>query len=275
MNTNLSKILFIWDNLEGNFQSSGISNRLDYIKKITGCEDNKTKVDYILGKLKDEASKYEHEDFQDYVRITNTLNGAKSLLEDNALNAIDDFEKFINTCLFINKKLQDRVVLPDDYFDKLDYRYNDSQKDKTFETTFAEIYNKVKGFGDITKLSNGSVITMTLNDPNAKILYNEAVLGELIEIHETDEFAKNILYVAAKLSDQGKLDTNQVFLNTNYFTVNKNEIHVKIGELETTSKIYSYNKIINQESVGYIVTLKSEYGPIKLIGVDSYSRKRQ
>ena len=275
MNTNLSKILFIWDNLEGNFQSSGISNRLDYIKKITGCEDNKTKADYILGKLKDEASKYEHEDFQDYVRITNTLNGAKSLLEDNALNAIDDFEKFINTCLFINKKLQDRVVLPDDYFDKLDYRYNDSQKDKTFETTFAEIYNKVKGFGDITKLSNGSVITMTLNDPNAKILYNEAVLGELIEIHETDEFAKNILYVAAKLSDQGKLDTNQVFLNTNYFTVNKNEIHVKIGELETTSKIYGYNKIINQESVGYIVTLKSEYGPIKLIGVDSYSRKRQ
>lgn len=269
---NLAKILNVWDNLEDKFQVSGVPTRLDYIKKITGYDGSSTKIDYILGKLKDEASKYQADELERYVKITKVLEGARNILEDNSLNAVDDFDKFINTCLYINKQLQDRIVMPEDYFDKLDYTYSNTKVEKTFETTFDKIYDKLHGFGDITKVSNGSVITMTLNDPNAKILYNQGVLNELIEIHEEDEFARNILFVAAKLSDQGKLDTNQIFLNKNYFTVDKNVIHLKAGTLENMSKIYSYNKIINNQSVGYVITLKSEYGPIKIICVDNYKR---
>ena len=275
MKTNLSKILFIWDNLEENFKASNSNNSLDYLKEITGFVDGKTKVDYILGKLKDEAPKYDMDEVQDYARITKTLKGAQVILEQANLKVTPEFSSFLNACLHVNNQLENRKSLPVDFIEKLDYKYNDIKNDRTFETTLADIYNKVNGFGDITKFSNGGVITMTLDDPNAKILYNETVLGELIEIHETDEFAKNILYIAAKLSDQGKLDTNQIFINNNYFRVDGDTIHVKIGELEVSSKIYGYNKIINQESVGYVVTLKSEYGQIKIIGVDAYSRRRK
>ncbi len=267
---NLNRILNIWRNLEVHYTNSKMDSRLDYIKKIIGYTDGSTKVDYILGKLKGEAPGYNTEELQEYVRITKVLDGAKQLIETNSLLTIDDFEKFVNTCIVINRKMQDRKQLPKDYFDKLSYNHKPMVKERSLETSFGDIYNKLEGFGDVTKLVDGNVVTLTLKDDNATILYNESVLANLIEIHDTNNFAKNVVYIAAKLSEQGKLDTNQVFLNTNYFKVDKNEITVTIGELVNTSKIYSYNKIINHQSIGYIVTLKTVYGNVKLVCVDEY-----
>lgn len=265
---NLRKVANIWNDLENSFKSSGISSRLEYIQKLIGFDNGTDKSSYILDKLKEEAPTYKGKDLELYSNIVGKIESSSTLLAESGLKKINNFEEFLDYASKVSTKLKNSNKLTDDLMDLLDFEYSKPKLNNTLETALDEIYNQVKGFGDVTKLVDGEVITLTLQDENACILYTTTVLANLIERYETDKFSKDIVNICAYLSEEGKLEMNQLFISSKYFKIEDKNINVQIGELNNTSKIYNYNKIKNNDTVGYIVNLKTEYGTIKIICVD-------
>lgn len=265
---NLAKVANIWNNLEVSYNKSGISSRKEYLKKILGFEEGESKINYILDKLKEEAPLYKGKELEIYSEVTEKLEAANTMILETNLKEIENFEEFLTYAKGLSSQLKSKNKLPEDFMNLLDFEYTKPKLNNTLETTLDEIYNQVKGFGDVTKLINGEVITLTLEDEDACILYTTNVLANLIERYETDKFAKDVVNICAMLSEEGKLEMNQLFISSKYFKVENKVINLNIGELNNSSKVYSYNTLKNNGTVGYIVNLKSEYGAVKIICVN-------
>lgn len=267
---NLERVENIWNNLENNFQQSKYENRLDYINHLVGTTETsngvKTKIDYIIKNIRKDASTYTSEELERMNVMVETLQGVQTIIESEQLVGIEDFDSLLSASI----QLSDEVIehlMPENFLDNLKLSNITKEIENSIEMLVEELYSQFGCLGNTIKLINNKPVSLIAEQTDDFYgLYNTELVSIILEKSKSSEFYYKIGVACNALASANKLEEDILFFSDKYYTVEDNSIDINIGNLNYTSKIYSYHKFkLGKFGTGYFIPVETPYGKIKMM----------
>lgn len=267
---NLQKCLNIWGDLDSSFEQSGFNSKIEYLKYICDYredrKDSKTSIGYIIKKIRKDAAKYSEEELTAMSLLITTLEGIDNMMNNSKFETlvdVDTFEEIMEAAAILGDK-SSTITLPTDFLENLKINNVHKQRENSLVMDVEEVYNAYNCIGNCVVLNNGKFISVQAkNTEDFYGLYNLELAGK--DITKGTPFYKTVGRVCANLNRDGKLEEGLMFFGAKYYNVSDGNINIKIGNLDYSSKIYSYHKVKTSQSMAYLIQVPTKYGKMKIV----------
>lgn len=273
-NTNLYKVMNIFDNLEENYKSSHCKTRDEYIRYITQVSGKDNKIYYIINCLKEEVESYNKEEIDEYTRILKLLNGLNIILTSPSGFIVNSFEELLNDCTHKQKLAENSVIITDKFIEELSIYRKCEDFIKTNPKTLDEIYNETGFLGDCTIFKDNKPKTYNLADNHAILInyIDTELISKLDALKSENILYKYTLIILKYLFNNNMFKAPMIIIDNKYLK-RKGKLSgiIEIGDYQEKMKMNSKNRIEEMDMVAYYTTIQLNNISYFIVGIDAPS----
>lgn len=274
---NIDRIVKYWGDLDQSYEiykdELKVDNKLDYLKKLTGYDEETktTKLVYLKGKIQEEMADYDDKFSTLAEALLNIFNGVDLIINKLNKNDVVSLMNIVRECLQKNKEVKtvDRV-LDSDFFSDLLVVANPDSKYNAIPLSISDALSNLNLIGESFVLSEGSVKHYDIStlEGHAYVLTSFNNINYLNDEIKDKEFIAKLIEVFISLNNNGKLAVNTLFIDKTYFSVIDKILRLKFGNMCADIKIQKNNTWEYSSGAYYTCSIKLPYDTLKIVAID-------
>ena len=256
-----------------------ITNRLDFIKALTGYieGENRVRLNYVKSRLSEEVGGYNSNELQKYSDLMEAFQGVTSLLCEANVAEITSFEGFIEeirgNAIRVNAN---QKALDPTFFARLQPIKTRTELTFSVNTlSTSELFNLTGQLGNTHMMMDGRVRSFLASDSMEDSLFiiaNKQVDDLINRAELGNPFAKKLVECIRELYTANKFKFQTLFLDSNYFKISEkeNSAEISFGQEKVKMKLNVGSKVevLGGKTKMYIGKIDTKIGCINAVLMD-------
>lgn len=253
-----------------------ITNRLDFIKALTGYieKENRVRLNYVKSRLSEEVGGYDSSELQKYSDLMEVFQGVTSLLCEQEVLEIVSFKGFIEEIR--GNAIRDNAnqkALDPTFFDGLQPIKTRTESTFSVNTlSTSELYSLTGQLGNTHMSVDGQVKSFLASDSMEDSLFiiaNKQVDILMNRAESGNPFAKKLVDCIRGLYTANKFKFQTLFLDSNYFKLSEkeNSAEITFGQEKIKMKLNAGSKVevLGGKTKMYIGKIDTKIGCINAV----------